>query len=111
MWSLRRAPEGVADGLELATHVHPGAGRERAEAKGVVVEHGLRLGVGRQQDLEAAVDQEAVLPMRPHSPAHGVGGLQHDGLDAARGQGAGAREARQARANDHDGPVHRLPSW
>jgi hypothetical protein len=59
------------------------------------------LGVGGQQDLEAAVESEAVDHVGAHPPADAVTGLEHRHVDASPVQRDGAREAGQAGA-DHD---------
>ena len=54
------------------------AGVERLQLQRVVVELGLRGRVACEEDLETAVQQEAVNIVRSHPPAHTVAGFEHN---------------------------------
>jgi hypothetical protein len=99
----RGAPAGVRHADEAALGPHERAGIERPQVERVVVQDARGLGVAREQDLEAAVQEEAVHLVRPHPPAHAVGPLEHDGVHAAGLQLAGGGQARQAGTHDDDG--------
>lgn len=64
--------EGVGDPVEAAVVVDEGAGVELAEVEGVIVEEAAGLGVGGDEDLEAAVEEEAVDLVGAHAAAHAV---------------------------------------
>ena len=88
-----RLPDATAD---------DGAGIEQGELEGVDVQATLHLGVGRQQDLEATVQLEAVDHVGAHAAPDAVGRLQHAALDPRGGQVLGARQSGQTGADDHD---------
>ena len=62
----------------------------------------LHLRVGHVEDLEAAIEPKACLPVRPHPAADGVTGLQHGHGGPGRGQVGCAAQAGQPSA-DNDG--------
>ena len=51
--------------------------RERAQLQGTQVDPPSHLRVGGIEDLEAAIEQEARLPVGTHPAAHGVTGLEY----------------------------------
>jgi hypothetical protein len=66
----------------------------------VVVEQRLRLGVGAEEHLEAAIEQEAVHRVGAHTPAHAVAGLDDEHGHPGGVQPPGAGQAGQAGADD-----------
>lgn len=81
----------VGDPVEEAVVVDEGAGVELTDVEGRVVEEaGLRVGGG--EDLEAAVEEEAVDLIGADAAAHAVGGLEEDEGDSGRVQeGSGSK--------------------
>ncbi len=61
-----------------------------------------RLRVGGGEDLEAAVEQEAVHDVGAHAPSRGAGALQHQDVGIAARQLGGAAQAGEAGADDDD---------
>ena len=81
------------------------AGQERLQVEGPVVQDPARLRVGREQDLEAAVEAEAVPEVRADAPADAVRGLEDAHARSRLVEAKGAGEAGEARAHDrHVGP-------
>jgi hypothetical protein len=100
--SVLGASQRVADARHPPVDADEGPRHERPEVERGVVEDAPRLGVGRQVDLEAPVEQEPVDLVGPHAPADAVGGLEHGDVDAADGELPRAGEAGQAGADDRD---------
>ena len=92
--------EGVGNGVELAIVEDSGAGVEFLEVKGLVVEEVLGFGVGGDEDLEAAVEEEAVDNVGADAAAHGVGGFEEEEGDVAGVEVGGGGEAGESGADD-----------
>jgi hypothetical protein len=75
---------------------------ERLQVERVEVEQPLGLGIGRVEQLEAAVEPEAVDDVGPHPPTDCLGGLEDDGLDAGLLQPDGGGQAGEPGAHDDD---------
>ena len=75
---------------------------EGSKVEGVVVEDALRLGVPREEDGEAAVQEETVHDVGLESAADGVGGFEEEEIDARVREGAGGAQGGEAAANDDD---------
>ncbi len=93
---------GSATAVEAAVETDERAVVERAEVERVVVEHALRLGIRRQQDLKASVEQEAVDLVRADAPADAVRALDDLKRDAVAVQLAPAAEPGEPGADDED---------
>ncbi len=72
---MRLAP-GVGGAGEAVTDADEGAGMKGAEVEGRHVEEGGGRLVGGQEDLESAVQREAVDDVRAHPPARAVVGFE-----------------------------------
>ena len=93
--------ERVRDAVELAARPHQRAGLERLEAQSLVVEHPPRLGIGGEEHLEPAVEEEAVHPVRAHASARLLRGFHEEAGDALLLEPQRAAEAGHARPDDH----------
>ena len=87
---------------EPPVHAHQSAGLEAAQVERRVVQRRRRLGVGLQQDLEAAVELEAVDDVGAYPPADPVGRFVHRDLDPGVGEQAGGPQAGQPGTDDGD---------
>ena len=88
--------------MEGALETNVRARVEGSKVEGVVVEDALRLGVPREEDGEAAVQEETVHDVGLESAADGVGGFEEEEIDARVREGAGGAQAGEAAANDDD---------
>jgi hypothetical protein len=100
--SARRRPAGVGEEPTAPAGRDDDADGQRSKAQRAQIEHPPGLGVGRVEELEAAVAPEAVDDVGTHPPAHGVGTLEQRHGDARGGQAPGARQPGEARADDDD---------
>ncbi len=98
---VSRAAERVRHACEAAVRSHHGPGREAPEAQGVQVEHGLGFRVGRQENLKAPVEQEAVDAVGSDAAPDFVVCLEQDNPQASILQVDRAAQARDAGAHDH----------
>lgn len=73
--------KGVSDGVELATVEDSSAGVEFLEVQGFVVEKLLGFWVGGDEDLEAAVEEEAVDNVGADAAADSVGCFKEEERD------------------------------
>ena len=87
--------------MRAAVDPHAGAGEEPAQLERVQIEVG-RPRVAGVQDLEAAVDEEAVDPVGRQPAPDVAGGLEHVDVAARGGQPGGRRQTGQARTDHHD---------
>lgn len=94
--------ERVGDGVELAIVEDSGAGVELLEVEGLIIEELLGFRVGGDEDLEAAVEEEAVDNVGAHAASDGVGGFQEEEGDVLGVQVGGGGESGEARADDDD---------
>ncbi len=99
---LDGVPPRVGEAREAAVPADQRAALERPQPEPVVVEHPARLRVRGEQDLEAAVELEAVHHVRAHAPARRVRPLEHQDVQPGGAQLAGAAEAGEARSDDDD---------
>jgi hypothetical protein len=72
------------------------------EIEGFEIEQPLRIRVGREQHLEAPVEQKALDPIRAHPSSESIRGLEQKEGGAASVEMRRAREASDAAADDHD---------
>ena len=91
-------------GHEVATVVprEQHARDEGPQVQRVEVEHPSRLGVGGVEQLEAAVDGDAVDDLAAYPTAHRVGRLEHHHRASGCGDVTSGREPRQTRSHDDD---------
>lgn len=94
--------ERVGDGVELAIVEDSGAGVELLEVEGLIIEELLGFRVGGDEDLEAAVEEEAVDNVGADASSDGVGGFQEEEGDVLGVQVGGGGESGEARADDDD---------
>ena len=99
----------IGDAREAAVPADERAALEGPQAEALVVERPPRLGVRREQHLEAAVEQEAVDLVRAHAPARRVAALEDEHLEPGGVQLAGAAQAGEAGADDDDVRHRRRP--
>ncbi len=99
---VSRAAERVRHACEAAVRSHHGPGREAPEAQGVQVEHGLGFRVGRQENLKAPVEQEAVDAIGAHAAPDLVVRLEDENPQASFLQVDRAAQAGNAGTDDHD---------
>ena len=85
----RRGAPRVGDEVPAAARGEQHAGGERAQLQRGQVEDALRLGVGRVEQLEPAVDRDAVDPLAAHATADAVARLEDDDLAPGRDEVAG----------------------
>ena len=69
--------------MKLPSVPHLGAGVELSQIERLVVQNLLCLGVGREEDLEPAVQSETVHKIRADPTSHVVRGLHESKADAA----------------------------
>ena len=86
--------------MKAACLADEGAGSEMFEGEGVVIEHAVGFGIGGEQDLEAAIETEALNEVSAHAAAGGVGGLEQLHAHASGGEIAGASEACETSSDD-----------
>ena len=98
----RRLAERVAEQCELLADPNECAGIERAEIERVDVELTVEFGVGPQQDLETAVEDEAVDNVAADPPADAVRRLEHDHRAARLVQDSGGGKAGETGTDDDD---------
>ncbi len=100
--SAHRVPQdrraGLGDGRD--------AGPESLQAQGADVDPAAYGGVGRVEELEAAVDEEAVDPVGADPAADGVRRLQHDHLVAGLVQDPRTAQSRQPGSHHQHVGVH-----
>ena len=77
------------------------AGAEGLQGEGVDVDPAAYGRVGGVEQLEAAVDEEAVDPLGADPPAHRVGGLEHDHVPAGLDQRLRAPQPGEPGSHDH----------
>ena len=77
-------------------------GGERAQVERVGVEPAPHRGVGGQQHLEAAVEQEPVDLVGAHAPTDPVGRLEHDDVPSTLDEPQRRDEAGESGPDDHD---------
>ena len=103
-----RTAKGIADAVGAVLELDLGAGIEAAQVERFIVEYPLRLGIGVEQHLEAAVEQEALNLVRTHAPADAVGRFVDAHAAAVGQQVAGGGEAGETGAdNQNIGRAHR----
>jgi hypothetical protein len=95
-------PARVGEAIE--TFAEPGqcARDKRAEGQCRVVKVSLALGVGGEEDLESAVEEEAVSVIGTDAPANVVGGVEEETVETARLKLDGGDETGDAGADDDD---------
>ena len=99
---VTRPAQRIADTDEPAARADHRARLEGAQGEGGDVELRGHLGVGREQDLEAPVEDEAVDEIAPHPSADTVGRLEHEARPAGVGDRPRAAQTGQTGADDHD---------
>jgi hypothetical protein len=99
---LTGAAEGVADALQPLGGADDRAGGEGAEAQRLEIEALSYLGIGGQQDLESAIEQESVDRVGAYAPPDPVRSFEHGDLDSGARQILRADEPGEACADDHD---------
>lgn len=87
-------PPGIRNGVEAAAEEHLSAGVKSLEIKSVVVQKLPSFRIGRDEDLEAAVEGEAVDEIGADAATDAVGGFEEEerdvlGLEVGRGGQAG----------------------
>lgn len=92
----------VGDGVELAVEVDEGAGVEFLEAERFVVEEGLSFRVGGDEDLEPAIEEEAVDEVGADTATNAVGGFKEEEWDVFGAEVGGGGQACQASSDDDD---------
>jgi hypothetical protein len=97
-----RTTERVRDACKAAARSHHRPGREAPEAQGVQVEHVLRFWVCRQENLKAAVEQEAVDAIGAHASSDVGIRLQQEDPEASFLQVQRAAQTGDAGTHDHD---------
>lgn len=106
-----RRAEGIGDGLEAVVEEDFCAGAKGAELECVVIEYALGFGIGGEEDLEAAIESEAVDYVGADASAGGVGGFENAERDAALLEAEGAAEAGDSGSdNSNFRRRHLLPS-
>ena len=93
--------------MEPIPDPHPGARLEVPHTQGLEIETVADLGVGRQQDLEAPVEQVSVDPVGADPTPDAVGGLEDQAVHALSGQVPGADQPGRAGPDD-DNVAHQL---
>jgi hypothetical protein len=80
---------------------HPDRRRQLPHSEAIDLYRRPDSGIGRVQDMEPAVEREAVHAISALAPADAIGGFEHDHLATAGRQFGGAPQARQP-SSDHD---------
>lgn len=80
-----------------------GAGIEGTEIEGGEVEEATGFGIGGEEDLKAAVEEEAVVGVSANAAAEGVGGFEEKEGEIGGVNVVGCGEAGEAAADDEDG--------
>ena len=107
-WQQRRLARRVAEHLQAGLGASGDAGPERLEPEGLDVDPPAHRGVRRVEQLEAAVDEEAVDPLGPDPPADGVSGLEHHDVAPGGDERLGAPQPREPGTHDHHVCLHTL---
>ena len=92
--------EGIADRVEPITDPDHGTRLERPEPERRDVDLAVQLGVGGEQDLKAAIEQEPVHLVGPDPSADIVGCLEDDDVSTGLAQDRRRGEPGQAGADD-----------
>ena len=94
--------EWIAEQCELLADSNECAGIERAEVERVDVELTVEFGVSPQQDLETAIEGEAVDDVAADPPANAVGRFEHDHRAPRFVQDPGGGKAGETGTDDDD---------
>lgn len=92
--------ERVGDGFELFAGPEVGAWLEAAQLEGGVVESALAFGIGGEQDLEAVVEEEALVRVGAEASAEAVRAFEEEEAFAGGLEGDGGVESGEAAADD-----------
>jgi len=94
--------ERVGDGVKLAIVENSSSGVELLEIQGLVIEELLGFWVGGDEDLEAAVQQEAVDNVGADSASDRVGSFEEEERDVVGVEVGGGGKAGEACADDNN---------
>jgi len=97
---VSRLAQRVAHPVEPAVVIHQSPGIERLEVEGGIIQDSPGFGIRGLQNLKAPVQEEALDPVRPHSPPDSIRGLQDLKGYTGPMQGPGAAQANQAGTDD-----------
>lgn len=94
--------ERVRDGVKLAIVENSSPGVELLEIQGLIIEELLGFGIGGDEDLEAAVQEEAVDNVGADAASDGVGSFEEEEGDVVGVEVGGGGKTGEASADDND---------
>jgi hypothetical protein len=86
--------------MKAAADAKEGTGRERPKVQGRIVQKLLRLGIGRLQNLKAAIQNKAFKQVCSDATANAIGSLQDTKIEAFGLEAASTAQPGEARPHD-----------